>query len=342
MDINRQQKINQSEADGSGPENDSLENAEITRRGFFRSVAGHLGSAVEGAAAVVVIRELATHYFRTQHESVYGSLREPEFLITNNRVFGKVWTLHDHLKAENELLRSLLDRNTDAEADLNLRRTAAYSVTAERNFQASLEERHGKAIEYVQELFTLLTGKPLPDQVSLRVEEIEEEDVAGHSNFLTGEVVVEDAAYWDLLSVMSHEIGHLTNQHQENHFYCSWLENRPPYNEAQNLEEACAYLFQIAGTWAIEDPYVRNLGTASLNSYIRHFSSQYFEGEPEYHRLAVVLADNAVNLYGSPAEAYNTLARTPKVPVEVWDKVEATRALYETNKALQEAVWNSF
>lgn len=316
---------------GQGPEEDE----NLSRRSFFRSAAFKVGELAGTAAAVVTVRELANEYFKRQHEADFGSLRNPEFLITEKNMFGDVWTLNGHLKKINGLLEDLLQQNPEAEAKIERSMATSFSITTPRLFTGPIEEEHGEAIETISKMFKTLTGKSLPSKISIRVDEIEEPNVAGLSNFLTGEVIVEDAAYWDLLSVMGHEIGHLTNQHQEHVHFASWLSGRPPYNEAQNLEEACAYLFQIAATWAIEDPYVHNLGTASMNSYIQHFASEYFSGEKEYHRLAVVLADSAIAVYGNPADAYNTLARTPITPAEVWEKVEETRALYERHFELR-------
>ena len=322
----------QNDNQGQQPDQEEM----LNRRGFIKSAAFRVGELAGTAAAVVTVRELANEYFRRQHESTFGSLREPEFLITERNLFGDVWTLNQHLKDINQILEDMIDRNPQAEARLDQRMTNAFSVTTPRLFTGPIEEEHGKAIDTITSMFKTLTGKDLPNKVSIRVGEIEEPNVAGLSNFLTGEVIVEDAAYWDLLSVMGHEIGHLTNQHQEAAHYASWLEKRPPYNEAQNLEEACAYLFQIAATWAIEDPYVHNLGTASMNSYIQHFASEFFSGEQEYHRLAVVLADSAIAEYGNPADAYNVMATTPKTPTAVWNRLDETRRLYERHFELRD------
>ncbi|MBD3303681.1 hypothetical protein GF343_00920 [Candidatus Woesearchaeota archaeon] len=198
---------------------------------------------------------------------------------------------------------------------------------------SSLADKYGDVQDYARKLFEEMTEKPLPEGVTINIEEIAEKEVAGLANFLQGSVKSEDAHYARVLMVMMHELGHLSAQQRETAYF-----SLNPFSagsrEVTLLEEACAYAFEIAAAYKLmeSNEELGKTSRAAIFLYTRDFAQEYFKGESEYHREAMAIADAAVTVFGDAAKAYNYLAaeaRPGELDPRITAVIEENRRKYE-------------
>lgn len=195
-----------------------------------------------------------------------------------------------------------------------------------------LSSQYGEADAFARNVFESMTGKKLPENVKLDICEIEEEDVAGLADYINAAIKSEDGHYARVLSVMLHELGHLSSQHDEA-AYTSINPLRCWSRDVRLLDEACAYCFEIAGAYALskKDSHLANVAQLYLINYVKIFINEYFDGEQEYHREAAAIADAAITVFGDPAKAYNYLATADSSNLDprIKETIEKNRSKYQ-------------
>lgn len=199
----------------------------------------------------------------------------------------------------------------------------------------SLEAEYGDPKEYVRLIFQDLTGKDLPDRISLDIGEPEKEDMRGSSNLVTGEIIVEASIYAKVIADFLHETGHQIVQHRQDAYFSTAFGGSVS-RETAVLEEVAVYAFQIAGVSAIPDPVLRKI--ASNYVMLRNVTGieSFFAGNQNYHREAKCIADAALTVFGNPADAFNHLATSRTIDPRIIQVIEENRQMLEEIVALEE------
>lgn len=190
------------------------------------------------------------------------------------------------------------------------------------------EKEYGDVKERAKRLFRKMTGREVPADTRLDIEDIADQELAGFYSSQKGEAVAKDASYASTLSVFIHELGHLACQ-QADEFRIKNYPN-PCDRKALVIDEAAAYAFQFAGQFFEEnDDLKKHMSLLSICGK-EDLIEEFFNEEQEYHREALALADAAVTHFQDPVKAYNYLATTPydEVAPEIFQIIERNRKAF--------------
>ena len=194
-------------------------------------------------------------------------------------------------------------------------------------------DKHDTPEEFTRVLVTKLTDRPLPEDISFEIREIDRAGIAGFANQVLQQVVVEDSYYGNVVLVLAHEAGHLMAPHSEHEF----IHREEALVTTKNWEEACAYAFEALAAEALQDT---DLKPAAL---IFHFHKKALLDEfyndiqsDECHRVGMAYFDAALTVLGSSAKAYNYLSSHRVLTPEMEAVIRDNKALVKSNTLLRE------
>lgn len=227
---------------------------------------------------------------------------------------------------ENALTDTLLSltKNVSSSADVNLSMLELQEI-AGRGKVAELSPRFGPPEDIVKKIVTELTGRKIPDDISIRIEDIKEESVRGLANQMTRAIQTEDMHYALVIATIAHEVGHLLAPHYEQSFLSGDIRS---HAEIKNWEEACAYAFSECVANTLPERPLSLASTFVLLDRIA-FLKEYYSGKEtrECHRVGMAMWDAALEVLG-PAKAHKFLVSNTQLTPEILGVMEENKRLY--------------
>jgi hypothetical protein len=256
---------------------------------------------------------------------------EPEKL----RVIEEVFRISDEERALSAQFQDILCRaNPELRANLKSIRLACETDESVLNQRRGSDECRAQAIEAIsRRIIKDLTGRDLPDSVSFKFSELDDERISGASFFLTGEIIARPSSKAHLILTCCHEAGHLIAQHQEEWYFCG--ENSMSRESAVQREEACAYAFQFCAAAYLAANNPELAPDVERISRITHYNLLYeaYLGRQlmPIHSNGMAIFDAAWEVLGDPAKAFNFLARREDLTKEMFEVIASNSKLISSS-----------
>ena len=205
-----------------------------------------------------------------------------------------------------------------------------------------LTKKFGAPLDLLQKSFFRLTGKDLPPGVTVRMKRSPEAlaalsgvRAAGLSEERAGLVHVVAGDYLLEYSVLAHEFGHLIVP-------ASTIANKAGASKevVEELEEAGAFLFQLALSAAVEDEQLRALLMRWNVSQSNQYIANHCTGSRDLHSKAMMWAIAIIEAYGI-RDAIGKLATTHEFSPEIISAADNLRRAYWQVRLESEGLLNA-
>lgn len=308
---------------------------------------------IGGAAAVVLLagERIWRYQVETRHEGIWGTISSPKFTILSPQAPAeKILTYSEHVRdASNRAAlatsRYQLDLNTikAVRDDLATPQVTALTIesaratltrleseyktssvqdlqTQQQNRQQRLTAKYGSPLAYAVKLFEQVTGKPLPSELSLTAVSLNKGYSWGVADSLHEKVLVDEKTFVSSLQTGLHELGHMICLQNEHARFSSLVPLVSVDQKALTRDEACAELFRLAAAALIDDSELRALvGRLDLDPIEKFLSGDRSDVR---HGEGYTIAAAAIELYGSPAEAFKHVASSSPLDPKIYSIID--------------------
>jgi len=192
----------------------------------------------------------------------------------------------------------------------------------------SFERTYGSPLEFGKQLFEKMTGQKVPEHVTIENDPLRP-GIGGLAFENLGFIFIKDAQYVAELSTVMHELGHLMARHNE---------DQTSGIKSKLMDEATAYGIEHASPYFVPPDEFGGGLRESLLAYQRMYRTEFiqsgFDGNTEYHREAVQIADAVATLYNDPAKAANYLlrARFDQLDPKIFEVIDGNKRVYDSYK----------
>ena len=203
--------------------------------------------------------------------------------------------------------------------------------------------RQGSEEAFANRVFTSLTGRPLPDDISVRRRDLmrTEDNIGIHDPF-KGEIQYGGLQYLTNVVTLLHEYGHVCAQHGEQRLARLEKGKKP---DVDILEEACAYAFTNAAAHHIA-AYDRELAVLMKGCFdygMSNLQVELYEEPEKYedeHNRGAELFVATRQVLKDPAKVFNYLATLEGSSLEnldprVKEQIQRNRERYEASKIVE-------
>ena len=182
----------------------------------------------------------------------------------------------------------------------------------------SEESKYGNLIIFGKEVFQKLTNRQLPDDFNILIKKVNSPDNPyriGQSHATKQLIEFEDWGYGISLTSYLHELGHINYKGEEINVF-ERLNNKPINEDVRFMEEAAAYLFELAGTEIVKQKHPelgKNMETYVLFDRIEKIK-EYKEGSEKNHSKGWTLASAILSEFDGDAKtAFNYILSKRKL-----------------------------